>query len=103
MKIHTFIVLSLLALTFVSCGNNDGYPYQDTSLSFEKRAKDLLSRLTLEEKVSLMTNKSAAIDSLGIPAYDWWNEALHGVARAGKATVFPQSIGLAATFDDKAV
>ncbi|MDR1594133.1 MAG: glycoside hydrolase family 3 C-terminal domain-containing protein [Prevotellaceae bacterium] len=104
MKIRTFILLSFLALAFVSCSNSDGgFPYQNTSLSFDKRAKDLLNRLTLEEKVSLMTNKSAAVERLGIPPYDWWNEALHGVARAGQATVFPQSIGLAATFDDNAV
>ncbi|MDR0384877.1 MAG: glycoside hydrolase family 3 C-terminal domain-containing protein, partial [Prevotellaceae bacterium] len=101
MKIRTFL---LLFLTFVFLGGNtDNYPYRNASLSFDQRAADLLSRLTLEEKVSLMTSKSAAVERLGIPPYDWWNEALHGVARAGKATVFPQSIGLAATFDDKAV
>jgi beta-glucosidase len=102
MKIKTIILSSFLAILFFGC-NTDRIRYQDTSLSFDKRAADLLSRLTLEEKVSLMTNKSAAVERLGIPPYEWWNEALHGVARAGKATVFPQSIGLAATFDDKAV
>ena len=55
--------------------------------------------MTLEEKVSQMMNKSAAIERLGVPAYDWWNEALHGVANAGQATVFPQAIGLGATWD----
>ncbi len=67
--------------------------------SFEKRAADLVSRMTLEEKVLQMQNSAPAIPRLGIPAYDWWNEALHGVARAGQATVFPQAIGLAATWD----
>ena len=70
---------------------------------FEKRASDLLQQLTLEEKVSLMLNNSAPIERLGILPYEWWNEALHGVARAGQATVFPQAIGLAATFDEQAV
>jgi beta-glucosidase len=102
MRIRNFAVLLFLAFAYLGC-TSDRYPYQDTSLSFEKRAADLLSRLTLEEKVSLMTDKTAAVERLGIPSYDWWNEALHGVARAGKATVFPQSIGLAATFDDNAV
>jgi beta-glucosidase len=102
MKIRTFVVLLFLTFPFLG-SKTDRYPYQDTSLSFEKRAADLLSRLTLEEKVLLMTNNSSAVERLGIPPYDWWNEALHGIARAGKATVFPQSIGLAATFDDNAV
>ena len=60
---------------------------------------DLLSRMTVEEKVSQMMNDSPAIERLGIPAYNWWNECLHGVARAGRATVFPMPIGLAATWD----
>jgi beta-glucosidase len=76
-------------------------PYKDTSLSIEKRVDDLVSRMTLEEKVSQMMNAAAPIERLGIPAYDWWNEALHGVARAGYATVFPQAIGLAATWNDE--
>ncbi len=74
-------------------------PYLDASRSFDERAADLVSRMTLEEKVAQMQNVAVAIPRLGVPAYDWWNEALHGVARAGAATVFPQAIGLAATFD----
>ena len=74
-------------------------PYLDTSLGFEQRAADLVSRMTLEEKAAQMQNAAPAIERLGLPAYDWWNEALHGVARAGGATVFPQAIGLAASFD----
>ncbi|HET7267557.1 MAG TPA: glycoside hydrolase family 3 C-terminal domain-containing protein [Oleiagrimonas sp.] len=77
----------------------DTPPYRDTSLSFKQRAADLVSRMTLKEKVAQMQNDTPAIPRLGIPAYDWWNEALHGVARAGKATAFPQAIGMAATFD----
>ncbi len=73
--------------------------YQDPTATAEARAADLVSRMTLEEKVSQMMNAAPAIPRLGIPAYDWWNEALHGVARAGLATVFPQAIGLAATWD----
>lgn len=76
-------------------------PYQDPSLPIEKRVADLVSRMTLEEKVSQMMNAAAAIERLGIPEYEWWNEALHGVARSGYATVFPQAIGLAATWDKK--
>ena len=75
-------------------------PYQSLSLSFEERAKDLVSRMTLEEKVSQMKDVAPAIPRLGVPAYNWWNEALHGVARSGLATVFPQAIGLAAAWDD---
>lgn len=75
-------------------------PYQDASLSPEKRAADLVQRLTLEEKVSLMQNNSSAVPRLGIKPYEWWNEALHGVARNGLATVFPQAIGMGAAFDD---
>src|SRR5437763_2328220 len=76
-------------------------PYKNPSLSVEVRVNDLVSRMTLEEKVSQMMNAAPAIERLGIPQYDWWNEALHGVARAGYATVFPQAIGLAATWDTK--
>src|SRR5579871_6249468 len=64
-----------------------------------RRAADLVSRMSLEEKVLQMQNSAPAIPRLGIPAYEWWNEALHGVARAGQATVFPQAIGLAAMWD----
>jgi len=74
--------------------------YLDESLSFEERAKDLVSRMTLEEKVMQMLFNAPAIERLGIPAYNWWNEALHGVARAGVSTMFPQAIGMAATFDE---
>lgn len=74
-------------------------PWLDTSRSFEERAAALVSQMTLEEKAAQMANGAPAIPRLGVPAYDWWNEALHGVARAGAATVYPQAIGMAATFD----
>src|SRR6267143_967204 len=73
--------------------------YLDASLPLEQRVNDLVSRMTLEEKVSQMQDVAAAVPRLGIPAYNWWNEGLHGVARSGNATVFPQAIGLAATWD----
>jgi beta-glucosidase len=76
------------------------YPFQNPQLSAEERVSDLVSRMTLQEKVTQFFNHAEAIPRLGVPAYDWWNECLHGVARAGKATVFPQAIGLAATFDE---
>lgn len=74
--------------------------YLDPSLSPEERAADLCGRLTLEEKAGLMMNSSPAVERLGIPAFDWWSEALHGVGRNGLATVFPSCIGMAASFDD---
>ena len=75
-------------------------PYQNPELSAEERAQDLLGRLTLEQKVSLMMNDSPEIPELGIHKFNWWSEALHGAARSGLATVFPQAIGMAASFDD---
>lgn len=77
--------------------------YKDESLSFEDRVKDLVSQMTLEEKTAQMLYQSPAIERLGISSYNCWNEALHGVARAGVATVFPQAIGLAATFNEETV
>ncbi|HEV2381282.1 MAG TPA: glycoside hydrolase family 3 C-terminal domain-containing protein [Terriglobia bacterium] len=73
--------------------------YRDPSLPVDRRVSDLVSRMTLEEKVLQMQHTAPAIPRLGIPAYDWWSEALHGVARSGYATVFPQAIGMAATWD----
>ena len=100
--------LSPLALCAALCGAlwtaSAGYAadtpaWMDTSASFETRAAALVAQMTLEEKAAQMQNAAPAIERLGVPAYDWWNEGLHGVARAGQATVFPQAIGLAATFD----
>ena len=92
--------LALLAVLPAGAFADDGErPWLDTSQPFEARAAALVSQMTLEEKAAQMQNDSPAIERLGLPAYDWWNEALHGVARAGGATVFPQAIGMAATFD----
>ena len=74
--------------------------YKNEALPFDVRVKDLVGRMTLEEKVSQMKDVAAAIPRLDVPEYNWWNEALHGVARSGLATVFPQAIGLAAMWDD---
>ncbi len=80
--------------------SQNSYPYNNPELSVEERAKDLISRMTLEEKATQLLHSSAAVKRLDIPEYNWWNECLHGVARAGKATIFPQAIGMAAAFDE---
>ncbi len=90
----------LFLLSFSLAATALAQPYKDRSLPPEERAKDLVSRLSLEEKASLMMHSSAPVEAFGIPAYNWWSEALHGIARNGKATVFPQPIGLAASFDE---
>jgi len=96
------ILVLCLGASLLNCvAQNE--PYKNPDLSPEERAQDLLGRLTLKEKVTLMQNESFAIERLGIRHYDWWNEALHGVARAGLATVFPITMGMASTFDDKAI
>ena len=94
-KLLTMFILGLCATTTYA-----QLPYQNTSLSAAERADDLLGRLTLEEKVSLMMDTSPAIERLGIPQFQWWNEALHGVGRNGFATVFPITMGMAASWDD---
>jgi beta-glucosidase len=92
-------IARLLLITSMLCCAAMAQEWLNPDLSAEKRAADLVGRMTLEEKVLQMQNSAPAIPRLNIPAYDWWNEALHGVARAGQATVFPQAIGLAATWD----
>lgn len=82
---------------------SDNPAYKDPSLPIETRVADLISRMTLEEKVSQMVNSAPAIPRLDIPEYNWWNECLHGVARAGIATVFPQAIGMSATWNTQLV
>ena len=90
----------LALLGFSLFGQSTDKPaWLNPDIPAEQRAKSLVSRMTLEEKVLQMQDEAPALQRLGIPAYGWWNEALHGVARAGKATVFPQAIGLAATWD----
>jgi beta-glucosidase len=99
----TTLAFSLFSMLITLDAQTAVLPYQNAELTPAQRAEDLLRRLTLEEKVSLMQNNSPAIERLGIKPYEWWNEALHGVARAGLATVFPQAIGMAATFDEEAL
>jgi beta-glucosidase len=91
------LFLFLVAISVL--GRAQDKPWLNSSLDMDTRIDALLKEMTLEEKISQTVNESAAIPRLGIPQYDWWSEALHGVARSGRATVFPQAIGLAATFD----
>ncbi|MDL2209133.1 glycoside hydrolase family 3 C-terminal domain-containing protein, partial [Parabacteroides sp. OttesenSCG-928-O15] len=102
MKKRLFIpMLAVIAILFLpGCAQKYEYPFQDPKMPIDKRVENLLSLLTPEEKAGLMVNSSKPVERLGIPAYDWWNEALHGVARAGRATVFPQAIGMAAAWNE---
>ena len=75
------------------------HPFQNANLPMEARVSNLIQQLTLKEKISLIGYRSQSVNRLNIPAYNWWNEALHGVARAGKATVFPQAIAMSASFN----
>ena len=97
MKIKLLITLSLL----ISAQLWGQLPYQNPNLSSDERAKDLISRLTLEEKATLMCDQSDAIPRLGIKKFNWWSEALHGYANNDSVTVFPEPIGMAASFNDK--
>ncbi|MTK54636.1 MAG: glycosyl hydrolase [Paludibacter sp.] len=100
MKINKRFSFILLIICFVQTGfAQTKFPFRDTSLPYDQRVKNLLQTLTLEEKISLLGYVSPGIDRLQIPAYNWWNEALHGLARSGEATVFPQAIGMAASFN----
>ncbi|SHG88788.1 beta-glucosidase [Flavobacterium fluvii] len=96
-RIYQFVfVLNFLALnTFAQ----ENLAYKNTNLTTEQRVNDLVSRMTIEEKISQLMDSSPAIERLGVPEYNWWNESLHGVARAGYATVFPQSISIASSWD----
>ena len=93
------LILGFLGLPTSVQSQVEKPPYLNADLPLEQRVRDLVSRLTLEEKISQMIHGAAAVERLGIPNYNWWNECLHGVARAGVATVFPQAIGLAATWN----
>lgn len=101
--IFTFVVSFFLSLSWHVSGQqqNNNYPFLNPSLPLEERVNDLVSRMTLQEKADQLLHTAAAIPRLGIPAYNWWNEALHGVARAGYATVFPQSITIANSWDEQ--
>lgn len=107
MRKHNYFKKLLLVILFCnlcSLVKAQEYPFQDYKLPFEKRVDDLVSRLSLDEKVMQMLNAAPAIPRFKIPAYDWWNETLHGVARTPfKVTVYPQAIAMAATFDPSAL
>jgi beta-glucosidase len=103
-KIRAFLLFVNVSVAF-ACATmaqetSEPAPYKDPTLPLEQRVNDLVSRMTVEEKVSQIGHTADAVPRLGIPEYNWWNEGLHGVGRAGYATVFPQAIGLAATFDE---
>ncbi len=95
----SILIYQMALAAFAQTKSKEVLRYQDVSLSFEERAKDLISQMTLDEKIAQLGDRSPAIPRLGVPEYNWWNECLHGVARAGDATVFPQAIGMAASFD----
>ncbi len=98
--IHAAFILLTAAIAFTQTAQTPDVPvYLDPSQPINVRVDDLISKMTLEEKASQLVNQARAIPRLQIPEYDWWSEALHGVANAGTATVFPEPIGLAATFD----
>ncbi len=105
MRIITLGILFNLILTTTLSSNQPDentkpLPYQNPALSIEERVNDLVSRMTLDEKIGQMMNEAESIHRLGVPDYNWWSEGLHGVAFSGIATVFPQAIGLAATWND---
>ncbi|UCH15870.1 MAG: glycoside hydrolase family 3 protein, partial [Bacteroidales bacterium] len=94
-----FLLITICFLAIKIWGQQ--YPFQNPTLSSEERAKDLISRITLEEKASLMCDQSDAIPRLGIKKFNWWSEALHGYANNDNVTVFPEPIGMAASFNDE--
>ncbi len=96
---QALVSLALVVALTAHAQQSPGSPYQDVRLPVALRVDDLVTRMTIKEKVSQMQNHAKAIPRLGVAAYDWWSEALHGVARNGVATVFPQAIGMAATWD----
>ena len=97
----TVLAFFALLLVIPSTAQTNAKPlYLDPSQPFDARVDDLIKRMTLEQKAQQLVNQARAIPDLQVPAYDWWSEALHGVANAGTATVFPEPVGLAATFDD---
>ena len=101
LKMKKEVIVIAILLVCISCVNEKKYDFkfQNQLLSTEERVSDLVSQMTLKEKVSQMRYDAPGIERLGLPEYNWWNECLHGVARAGEATVFPQAIGMGATFN----
>ena len=102
-KILFLILLSIRCFLNSDLCFAQQYPFQDTTLDIETRVNDLIGRLSIDEKLSLLEHQNPAIPRLGLKPYSWWNEALHGVGRNGTATVWPMPIALAASFDSKMV
>lgn len=100
---NTYMYFFVISMLFVLNLNAQKYPFQNPNLSSDERAEDLISRLTLEEKATLMCDQSDAIPRLGIKKFNWWSEALHGYANNDNVTVFPEPVGMAASFDDELV
>ena len=102
---HTLVLSLFLVILICGCGHKAKYAYdfENPELAPLVRATDLVSHLTLQEKVSQMRYDAPAIPRLGIPRYNWWNECLHGVGRAGEATVFAQAIGMGATWNTELI
>lgn len=96
-KIHLLVII--FNLVVLNTFAQENFTFQNPDLPIDQRVNDLVSRMTVEEKISQLMDSSPAIDRLNVPEYNWWNEALHGVARAGYATVFPQSISIASSWD----
>ena len=104
MRILCRLSISVLSFALLAANLSAQQPaYLNTNLSPQERAHDLVGRMTLDEKAAQLEDWATAIPRLGIPDYQTWNESLHGVARAGYATVFPQAIGMAATWDPEMV
>ena len=101
-RIGHILVFGLIMMAFGHVEAQQ-YPWRDTTLSLDSRVEWLINNLTLDEKLSLMVHQNPAIERVGLPAYSWWNEALHGVGRAGIATVYPMPIAMAATFDPELI
>ena len=102
-KISFLLICLLFIIGNSAFPQQSGLPYLNPDLPVDQRVDDLISRMTLEEKASQMVDAAQALPQLNVPKYGWWSEALHGVARAGKATIFPQAIGMAATFDPELI
>ncbi len=97
-RLRASVLAAFIAVNAISAQSRL-LPYQDAKNPLEARVQDLLQRLTTDEKISLLGNASPGVDRLDVPEYNWWSEALHGVARNGEATIFPQAIGMAASFN----
>ncbi|MCB0629122.1 MAG: glycoside hydrolase family 3 C-terminal domain-containing protein [Lewinella sp.] len=100
--IYRYLFLACMIYTGIPClfAQDQQLKFRDPDLTLSERLEDLLDHLTVDEKISLLGNTSPGVERLGIEPYNWWNEALHGVARNGEATIFPQAIGMAATFNE---